>query len=145
MRKRRRRALTIAAVAAAIIIAAAAMLWLFRVPILELVPTPPIVVTEKDQGRVISMVRGERLEVRLPSNAYSGSTWRVGMPLPFLPQTGASFTGLARPPKVGDGYQSTTFVATDKGFGPLFLGYLPDSDQNSYTPSRSFTVVVSVK
>jgi predicted secreted protein len=146
VRRRRKRIALIVAAALALILVAAAVVWVFRAPLLELIPTPPVVVTEKDQGRRIDLVRGQRLEVRLPSNSNSGSTWRAGMPLPFLPPTGeVTFTGTPNAETPGDGYQSTLFVATEKGVGPLFLGYLPDNDQNSYTPTKSFSVIVSVQ
>jgi len=125
---------------------AAAVLWSLRTPLLQLIPTPPVVITEKDRGRTVNLTPGQRLEVRLPSNSNSGSTWRVGIPLTFLPPTGeVTFTGTPNAEKVGDGYQSTIFIATGKGSGPLFLDYLPDNNQNSLTPTHSFSVIVSVQ
>jgi hypothetical protein len=70
----------------------------------------------------------------------------VGIPLTFLPQTGAStFTRNPAATNQGDGYQSLTFTATGKGAGPLFVNELPKNDQNSYQPSRSYSVIVSVQ
>jgi predicted secreted protein len=146
MKRRQKRRLTVLAVVVAALLVVAGTLWTYRTPLLQLVPTPPVVVTEKDQGRTINLLAGQRLEVRLPSNAHTDSTWRATIPLSFLPQTGdPTFTGAANAVNEGDGYQSTIFTATGKGFGPLFLGYLPNNDQNSYSPSRSFTVIVRVQ
>ena len=146
MPRRWRQIALVGGTALALVLAAVAAVWWFRTPLLELIPTPPVVVTEKDQGRVIGLIAGERLEVRLPSNIYSGSTWRAATPLSFLPQTGQmTFTRLPGAEKTGDGYQSMQFIATGKGLGPLFLSYLPDNDQSSYTPSQSFSIIISVK
>ena len=146
MKRRHRRILWRVGISAAVLVALLAVAWWFRVPLLQLVPTPPVIITEKDQGRVVNLLQGEHLEVRLPSNMHSGSTWRDGIPLTFLPQTGDStFTRNPIAATEGDGYQSITFTATGKGFGPLFLDYLPDSDQNSYEPSRSFSAIISVQ
>lgn len=111
-----------------------------------MLPLPPVVVSGADYGRVITLDQGQRLEVRLPSSRDATATWRVGIPLNFLRgEDQSTFTESASPTHPGDGYQSVTFQAVDKGSGPLFLSYLPIKDQNSLTPSRSFTVVVVVR
>ena len=146
VRRRQRRILWRVGIVAAVLVAVAGVAWWFRVPLLQLVPTPPVVITEKDQGRVVHLLQGEHLEVRLPGNMHSGSTWHVGIPLTFLPETGDStFTRNPQAAIEGDGFQSLTFTATSKGFGPLFLDELPDNDQNSYQPSRSYSVIISVQ
>jgi hypothetical protein len=139
----RERRLALIAGVVAVAVLGAAVLWTFRVPIMLTVPTPPIVVTEKDQSRVVNMLIGQRIEVRLPVNSHDQAAWHVGRPLPFLPQVeGVAYTPVLLAPE-GEGYQSTTFVAIGKGSGPLFLGYLPNANQNSYEPTRSFSVVVN--
>lgn len=146
MKRRNRRILWGVGIAAAVLVVAAGVAWWFRVPLLELVPTPPIVITEKDQGSVVHLLQGQRLEVRLPGNINASSAWRAGIPLTFLPQTGASsFTRDPSAANEGDGYESLTFTATGKGFGPLFIDEMPNNDQNSLQPSRSFSVIVSVQ
>jgi len=146
VKRRHRRVLWGVGIAAAVLVVAAGVAWWFRVPLLELVPTPPIVISEKDQGSVVHLLQGQRLEVRLPGNINASSAWRVGIPLTYLPQTGAStFTRNPAAANEGDGYQALTFTATGKGAGPLFINEVPNNDQNSYQPSRSYSVIVSVK
>lgn len=146
LKRQQRRIALVVGIVLLLIIWAGATAWVFREPLMSLVPTPPLVITEKDQGRTIHMIVGERLEVRLPSNVDSGSTWRAGMPLSFLPQShSAAFHATPGAAKAGDGYEALTFIATGKGIGPLFIGYMPDNDQNSFQPSRSFSVIVTVQ
>ena len=103
MKRRHRRVLWGVGIAAAVLVVAAGVAWWFRVPLLELVPTPPIVITEKDQGSVVHLLQGQRLEIRLPGNINASSAWRVGIPLSYLPQPGASpFTRIANPCSKGD-------------------------------------------
>lgn len=145
MRRRGRIGITIG-IALVALVAASGLAWLFRTPLLSILPIPPVVVTGAEYGRVITLDQGQRLEVQLPSNRTSGNTWRVGIPLSFLREEGQSaFTESAMPAHPGDGYQSITFRAAEKGSGPLFLSYLPVANQNSLTPSKSFTIVVVVR
>jgi hypothetical protein len=144
MRKRQQQVNMAAAVVAAVLLAVFA-LWWFHVPF-PLLPPHPIVLTEKDQGRIVNLFVGQTIEVRLPSNAYARRTWVVGRPLPFLANTGdVTFTGTLLAAKPGDGYQSTTFTAIDKGSGPLLLGYVAENNQNAYQPAQSFSVSVNVR
>jgi predicted secreted protein len=146
MRQRRRRLLGIIITTLIALAALSALAWQFRAPLLQLVPTPPVVVTERDQGRVIQLIQGQRLEVRLPSNRTSGRFWRNDIPLPFLTPTGEMrFAENPSAKKPGDGVQSTMFRATGRGTGPLFMSYLSVADENSYAPSASFRVVVVVR
>lgn len=145
MRRRTRRRIAVGVGVVAALILTAAVVWtFFRTPLLELIPTPPIVITEKDAGRTVDLTPGQRLEVRLPSNSNSGSKWRVGIPLSFMLFDGRmTFTGSPNAENVGDGYQSMTLLVTGTGTGPLFLDYIPDDNQNTLTPERSFSVIVS--
>ncbi|MDR3685842.1 MAG: hypothetical protein P4L93_02635 [Coriobacteriia bacterium] len=146
MKRRHRRLLWGVGTAAAVLVALAGVAWWFRVPLLELIPTPPVVITDTAQGSVVHLLQGQHLEVRLRGNMHSDTTWHVGIPLTFLPQSGDStFTRDPAAAKEGDGYQSLYFTATGKGFGPLFLDELPNNDQNSYQPSRSFSVIIAVQ
>lgn len=130
----------------AVLLAAAGLAWWFRTPLMSVLPIPPVVVTGTDYGHVVTLEQGQRLEVRLPSSRDATSTWRVGIPLSFLREEAQStFVESALPAHRGDGYQSVFFRAVGKGSGPLFLSYLPIKDQNSLTPSKSFTVVVVVR
>jgi predicted secreted protein len=145
MSKRRRAFGVIAGMLITLIVVAAAA-WSLRTQLLSLLPTPPVVITERDYGTTVNLLQGQRLEVRLPSNRNSSSVWRADIPLGYLPQDGqATFTEAESPAKVGDGYQSTFFRATGAGRGPLFLSYLPKENQNSYAPSKAFRVVVIVR
>jgi predicted secreted protein len=127
------------------VLAATGAAWVFRTPLIELIPTPPVVITEKDNGGVVNILKGQHVEVRLPVNRLSGGRWHVGIPVPYLEQRGdITFTEADNPAQPGDGTQTTPFVAVDKGSGPLFMGYLPDTDQNSMSPTKSFHVVVMV-
>jgi hypothetical protein len=142
MRKRRRIGVYIG-IAAVLLAVAAGAIWWFRVPLLKLIPTPPVVITEKSGGTTVYLTPGQRLEVRLPANRFAASRWREGIVVPFLQQQGdPTFTETDAPAKPGDGYQSTTFLVTDTGMGPLFMGYMPDSDQSGYAPTQSFRLVV---
>jgi hypothetical protein len=143
--KKRQQQVNMAAAVVAVVLLAVFALWWFHVPF-PLLPPHPIVLTEKDQGRIVNMFVGQTIEVRLPSNAYSRKTWIVGRPLPFLANIGnVTFTGTVLAAKPGDGYQSMTFMAIDRGSGPLLLGYMAEHNQNSYQPSQSFSVSVSVR
>ena len=146
MRRRQRRMITGVVLALAALAVAAGVAWSFRVPLLRLLPTPPVVITDHDNGRTISLLQGETLEVRLRGNRLSGYRWFMGMPVSFLEQTGdVTFTEDTSPARPGDGSQSTSFRAIATGMGPLFLSYLPENNQNSYEPSKSFHVVVEVR
>jgi predicted secreted protein len=145
MRRRRHIAVTVGLALVALLVAAS-VAWTLRTPLLSVLPIPPVVVTGAEYGRVITLDQGQRLEVQLPSNRKSGSTWQVSIPLSFLHQESQSaFVESAMPAHPGDGYQSIVFRAVAKGSGPLFLSYLPIANQNSLTPSRSFRVVVEVR
>jgi predicted secreted protein len=145
MRRRRRAFGLIAGVLITLVVVAAAA-WSFREPLLSLLPTPPVVITERDNGTTVNLLQGQRLEVRLPSNRDSPSVWKADIPLAYLPQDGQpTFTEADAPSKAGDGYQSTYFRATGIGTGPLFLSYLPKDNQNSYAPSKAFRIVVIVR
>jgi predicted secreted protein len=145
MRRRRRVLGLIAGVLVTLLVVASAA-WSLRAPLLSLLPTPPVIITERDNGTTIELLQGQRLEVRLASNRTSPSVWRAAIPLDYLPQDGQpTFTEAESATKAGDGYQSMFFRATGTGTGPLFLSYLPKKDQNSYTPSKSFRVVVIVR
>lgn len=145
LRLRKRTLRTIAITIGALLVLGVAAWW-FRTPLLKLIPTPPVVVTVDDGGRVISLLQGQRLEVQLPANSYSGNRWHQGIPLPYVQEVGDStFTQSTSPSKLGDGIQSTTFEAIAPGTGPLYMSLLPDSDQNSITPSMTFRVIVVVR
>lgn len=117
-----------------------------RVTLYELIPTPPVVVTEKDQGSTVVLTRGQRLAVDLRGNSLSGSTWRANIPLPFLPQMDTvTFQPDQSPATPGDGVQTTLFKAVSVGKGPLFLNYTSDADQNALQPGRTFSIIVTVK
>ena len=145
MKRRTRLALSIAAVlvsAAALVAVVAAN----RVALLDLIPTPPVVVTEQDQGSTVTLLRGQRLAVDLRSNSLSGSTWRANIPLSFLPQMATvTFTPDASPATPGAGVQRSLFKAVAAGKGPLFMNYTSDSDQNALKPSRTYSIIVTVK
>ena len=144
--RRRQRVLGLVAGMLIALLAVAGAAWWFRSPLLSLLPSPPIVITERANGTTVTLSRGQRLEVRLPSNRTSPSVWKADIPLGYLPQDGQStFTESESPTKPGDGYQSMFFRATGTGTGPLFLSYLPTANQNSYEPSKSFRVVVIVR
>ena len=145
MRPKTRLAITLAAllVSAVVLVTAAVANRSF---FYELIPTPPIVVTEKDQGSNIVLIRGQKLAVDLRSNSLSGSTWRANMPLSFLPQTdSATFLPDASPATPGDGVQTTLFKAVSVGRGPLFLNLTSDADQNALKPGRTFSIIVTVR
>ena len=141
LRKRHIRAI---AISVAALLGVALVAWVFRTPLLRLIPTPPVVVTVLDNGREINLLQGQRLEIRLPVNSYSGDRWHLGVPLPFLEEGDSTFTQSSLPTKAGDGLQATTFTAVSAGNGPLFMSLLPESDQNSLEPSMSFRIVVIV-
>jgi predicted secreted protein len=144
--RNRRKVMRIAILCLAALLVLAALAWSLRAPILGMLPVPPVVITEHDNGTTVELSQGQRLEVRLPSNRDSKNVWRASMPLDYLPQESEStFTESESPAKAGDGYQSTLFRATGKGTGPLFMSYLPKDNANSYTPSMSFRVVVIVR
>ena len=146
MRRRTRRTIVWVVVGLVAVLVAAAVAWAFRVPLLTLLPSPPVVITDTDNGHIISLLQGQTLEVHLRGNRLSGYRWHLGVPVSFLEQTGTdTFTEDAKPAHPGDGYQSLSFRAVGTGMGPLFLGYLPESDQNSYQPSVSFRVTVNVR
>ena len=143
MRRRHRRIGIGVAITLVTLIALGVAAWFFRVQLLELVPTPPVVITDADNGRTIDILQGQTLEAHLRSNRYSGSTWHLGIPVSYLEQTGQmAFIEDQNPAQPGDGYQTLSFRVTGTGAGPLFLDYLPDSNQGSYQPSKSFRVVV---
>lgn len=145
MRRRLRVFGLVAGVLITLVVVAAAA-WSFRAPLLSLLPAPPVVITERDNGTTVNLLQGQRLEVQLPSNRNAPSIWKADIPLGYLPQDGQStFTETESRAEAGDGYQSTFFRATGTGTGPLFLSYLPKDNQNSYAPSKSFRVVVIVR
>jgi hypothetical protein len=145
MRKKTRKRLVTILGVAVIVAAVAGAAWWFRTPLLQLIPTPPIVVTDTDNGRTIQMLQGEHLEVRLRGNRLGLSRWEVGIPLPFLVQQGdMSFTEDSSPAHPGDGYQSIPFVAVSSGAGPLFLGYQSMSDPSGYSPSKAYHLIIVV-
>jgi predicted secreted protein len=124
----------------------AAVIVVERIPILDLLPKPPVAVTEKNQGDVVHLARGQRLAVTLRGNSLSGATWRANIPVSFLEQDSVvTFQPDAKPASPGDGVQTMTFRATGAGQGPLFLNYATESDQNSLKPTRTFSVVVVVQ
>jgi predicted secreted protein len=126
--------------------AIALVAWTYRSQLLVLIPSPPIVVTVNEDGHMIKVLQGQTIEVRLPSNRYSGYSWQQGIPVKFLQQTGdVTFTEDSPAKTPGDGVQSLSFRVTGAGTGPLFLSYLPDNDQNSLMPSKSFRVIVSAQ
>jgi predicted secreted protein len=145
--KRRQRRIIMWVVGAVIgLVVAAAVAWAFRVPLLRLLPSPPVVITDQDNGRIVNILQGQTLEVHLRGNRFSGYRWFLGVPISFLQQTGdVTFTEDATPAHPGDGSQSLSFRAIAPGMGPLFLGYLPETNQNSDQPSKSFRVVVAVQ
>jgi predicted secreted protein len=144
VKPRAKLALSIAAVILAAAVLAAAIAY-YRVAIYDFIPTPPIVVTEKDHRSNVTLQRGQRLAVQLRGNSLSGSTWRSNMPLSFLPEQTASFQPDQSPKNAGDGVQTTTFKAVDVGQGPLFLNYTDNENQNSLQPGRTFSIVVTVQ
>ena len=146
MRRRQQRIVTGVVIALVAVVVVGAVAWAFRVPLLELVPSPPVVISDTDNGRVINLLQGQTLEVHLRGNRLSGYRWHLGIPVSFLLQTGSeTFTEDASPAQPGDGSQSLSFRAVDTGTGPMFLSYLPESNQNSFQPSKSFRVVVIVR
>ena len=146
MRRRRRRVMTVVAVVLAAVLVVAAVGWLFRVQLLYLIPTPPVVVTERDQDKTVQLLQGQNLEVRLRTNRFSTGVWQVGMPLSFLRQRSEiAFSPDAKPAHAGDGYDSLSFFAADKGEGPLFIDFVPQDNQNTLTPEKSFRIVVVVR
>jgi predicted secreted protein len=146
MRRKTQRVLTGVIIGVVALAVAAVVAWMFRTQLLALIPTPPVVITEQDNGTRVTLLQGQRLEVRLRSNRLSGYRWLLGIPTPMLAQTGeATFTEDSAPAKPGDGVQSTTFLAVNTGTGPLFMSYLPENDQNSFTPEKSFRVTVTIR
>jgi predicted secreted protein len=146
VRARRRRVVTIVASVVAAVLLLAAAGWLFRVQLLYLIPTPPVIVTERDQDKTVHLLQGQNLEVRLKTNQFSGSVWQVGMPLSFLRQrSDISFTPDSKPAHVGDGYDSISFFAAERGEGPLFIDLVPEDNQNTLNPEKSFRILVDVR
>ena len=146
MRARRRRVVTIAAIVLAAVLALAAVAWSFRVQLLYLIPTPPVIVTERDQDKTVQLLQGQNLEVRLKANQYSTGVWQVGMPLSFLRQrSDIAFSPDSKPTHAGDGYDSVSFFAAEKGVGPLFIDFVPQDNQNTLNPEKSFRIVVVVR
>ena len=146
MRRRHRRIAIGVGITLVALVALGVAAWLFRVQLLELVPTPPVVISDADNGRTVSILEGQTLEVHLRSNRYTGSTWHLGIPVTYLEPTGQmTFIEDQNPAKPGDGYQTLSFRVTGTGTGPLFLDYLSDADQGSYQPSKSFRVVVDAR
>jgi hypothetical protein len=120
--------------------------WTFRTQLLALIPTPPVVIDQNSDGQVVTMLQGERLEIRLPLNRYDNERWELGIPLSYMQQVGdVTFTQSSAPSRPGDGYQSTTFLATGTGQGPLFMDLVSDSNQQTLAPIKSFRVVVTVR
>ena len=132
------------AVAAVIVSAAVlgAAIYTNRGLVSSLLPTPPVVVTEQNHGEVVSVLRGQRIAVKLRGNSQSGSAWRPGLVPPFLELTEATFQPDASPSIQGDGTQTTIFRAIEGGQGPLFLNYTDQADQNVVKPARTFSIVV---
>ena len=110
--------------------------------VLSLLPTPPVVVTDQDFGKVIHVLQGQRLAVKLSGNSLSGSQWRVGIAPPFLRLTEATFEPSDSPATAGDGTQTTMFRVTGSGQGPLFMNYTNQADENTIKPGRTFSIVV---
>lgn len=110
--------------------------------VLSLLPTPPVVVTDQDFGKVVHVLQGQRLAVKLSGNSLSGSQWRVGIAPPFLRLIEATFQPSGSPVTPGDGTQTTTFRVMGAGQGPLFMNYTSQADQNVIKPGRTFSIVV---
>jgi predicted secreted protein len=134
-------ALAVAALIISVIVLGAAG-YAKRGLVLGLLPTPPVVVTDRDHGQVVRVLQGQRIAVQLRSNSLSGSVWRPGLVPPFLQLTEATFQPDAKPATAGDGTQTSIFKATEPGQGPLFLNYTDQADQNVIKPARTFSVVV---
>ena len=119
-----------------------AAVYVKRGLVLSYLPTPPVVVSDRDFGKVVHVLQGQRLAVKLAGNAQSGSAWRQGIVPPFLEFAEATFQPNSPAATPGDGVQTTTFRVIDAGQGPLFLNYTDQADQNSIKPARTFSIVV---
>jgi hypothetical protein len=145
-RRRRKRILRATIISVAVVAVLAAVAWQFRTQLLSLIPTPPVVIDQDSNGQVVTILQGQKLEVRLPLNRNDNLRWEVEIPPPYLTQTGdVTFTESSSPSRAGDGYQSTTFLATGTGKGPLFMDLVSPADQQDSPPGKAFRVVVEVR
>jgi len=124
------------------VVALGAAVYSERALVLSWLPTPPVVVTERNYGQAVRVLQGQRIAVKLRGNSLSGSAWRPGLVPPFLQLTEATFQPDATPATQGDGTQTSTFRAIGVGQGPLFLNYTDQADQNTVKPARTFSIVV---
>ena len=143
MRIQQRRLITRIVIAAVAVVVLGGVLWTFRTPILQVVPTPPVVVAEKDNGRIIHLLVGQTLEVRLRANRVDGQLWQVRLPVKFLEQTaGGGFQDDLTPKTPGDGTQVVLFRVTGVGTGPLFMAAGQQADVSAQRPTVAFHVIV---
>ena len=92
-------------------------------------------------GTRVTLVRGDRLVVRLASNPSTGYNWMlVDVTRSVVRPTASTYTGRSRVPGSG-GYQTLVFRAVSRGTTPIKLAYVQSGSQNVGKRFR-LTVVV---
>jgi inhibitor of cysteine peptidase len=95
----------------------------------------------KASGTRFTLVRGDRLQIKLASNPSTGYAWRLlGVAPAVLKPAGSTYNGTARLPGAG-GTQTLTFRAIARGTTPLQLLYVQSGSSNIGKRFR-LTVVV---
>lgn len=108
-------------------------------------PPAPVTVHGLDNGKPITLVKGQTLLVTLPSNPTTGYSWAVtSIDASILQQQGdPQYTAPANAMPGAGGTQTFTFIAAAPGTTTLTLGYRRPFEANT-PPVEVFSAAVTV-
>jgi inhibitor of cysteine peptidase len=106
----------------------------------------PRIVTDLDNGKSLTLARGEKLEVALAASSGTGYLWAIKANNPAVLQP-RGLPGLELPDAVAQktiGTQTFEFVGASPGTAKLELQYILPYESET-APARSFEITVTVR
>jgi predicted secreted protein len=108
------------------------------------VTAPSLIVTDPDNGKSITLKKGDVIEIRLEAQLSTGYGWKI-QSLKGLSQKGETVVITEMKNKTGGkDIQKMTFTANERGIGVIEMTYI-QSWQEKKAPEKTFLLNVNIE
>ena len=106
--------------------------------------TPPVNLTDKDNGKAVQLRVGQTLTIQLPSNPTTGFSWTLPeKPVLLAVEKNEYVASTAKNGMAGvGGTQAFSFAAKDVGSATITLNYRRPWENDP--PAKTFTVTITI-